>query len=283
MIGNYIGEANWGHQLALAHANDPEWAYHKVDCWQAVDAGILDLKEIEQARKDLEHRPGEFAALYECKGSAHPLQLIDAESINDVFANDHIGLDHKEEVQGVKYMTADIAGGGVDKTVIYVWAGLRVVEVVVMDTNSRAEAIEAIKALATKYTVSRSRTIVDADGMAWDIDKELKCVGFHGGAAQIKIKNSNFGNLKDQCSYKAAELIKAGVVYSPVYRTEAALEMEAQQRAEDVIDGKTKVRKKKEVKKDIGRSPDHWDNYMMRMYFELSSGSWTDSYINKTK
>lgn len=53
-IGNVKGKKNWGHKLGLkAKAGEPDYKYFKVTAWDAVDAGILDKEEVEQAQRDL--------------------------------------------------------------------------------------------------------------------------------------------------------------------------------------------------------------------------------------
>lgn len=53
-IGNVKGKKNWGHKLGLrAKAGEPDYKYFKITAWDAVNAGILDKEEVEQAQKDL--------------------------------------------------------------------------------------------------------------------------------------------------------------------------------------------------------------------------------------
>jgi hypothetical protein len=55
-IGNVKGKKNWGYKLAqrAKTSNKPDiYAYFKITAYDAVDAGILDLAEIEQAKEDL--------------------------------------------------------------------------------------------------------------------------------------------------------------------------------------------------------------------------------------
>ena len=54
-IGNVKGKKNWGYKLALAaRQNDnPDFAYFKITAYDAVEAGILKLDEIEAARREL--------------------------------------------------------------------------------------------------------------------------------------------------------------------------------------------------------------------------------------
>lgn len=53
-IGNSKGKKNWGHRLWLkAKAGEPGYEAFRVTAYDAVEAGILDLEEVEQAKRDL--------------------------------------------------------------------------------------------------------------------------------------------------------------------------------------------------------------------------------------
>lgn len=65
LIGNMKGRKNWGHKLGMkAKANAAHYQYFKITAWDAVDAGILDREEVEQAKRDLPDAV--FKELYEC-------------------------------------------------------------------------------------------------------------------------------------------------------------------------------------------------------------------------
>lgn len=54
LIGNCKGRQNWGFKLgAKARAGEPNYAYFKITAWDAVEAGILEREEVEQAQRDL--------------------------------------------------------------------------------------------------------------------------------------------------------------------------------------------------------------------------------------
>jgi len=56
-IGNVVAK-NWAYDLArrAERGADPDFEYFKVNAYQAVDAGILSLQEVDQAKKDLPAR-----------------------------------------------------------------------------------------------------------------------------------------------------------------------------------------------------------------------------------
>lgn len=53
-IGNAKGRKNWGYKLALKAKNgEPGYEFFKITAYDAVREGILDLEEVEQAKRDL--------------------------------------------------------------------------------------------------------------------------------------------------------------------------------------------------------------------------------------
>ena len=54
-IGNVKGKKNWGYKLAQTarQSDNPDFAYFKITAYDAVEAGILKLDEIEAARREL--------------------------------------------------------------------------------------------------------------------------------------------------------------------------------------------------------------------------------------
>ena len=268
LIGNYIGEDNWGHRLAMANANDPEWAYHKITAFDAVKAGIMKEEEVESARRSLP--PSVFAALYLCEGTADPSMLMDWNAINDLFTNEHVE-------PGAKAITADVARYGSDKTVLMLWEGLRVVKVYVYQGQGTNATAAAIIATSKLEGVSRSRIVVDDDGIGGGVvDLIPGCIAFKNGSRpmEVKGKDEEYKNLKAQCSYTLAQKVNAGEVYieDHDHRDTIAQELAWIKRDKMDHDGKLSILPKEKVKEGLGRSPDFADNMMMRMYLELKGG-----------
>jgi phage FluMu gp28-like protein len=54
IIGNVKGRKNWAYQLGQkAKAGDPNMGYHKLTAYDAVEGGVLDMEEIESAKREL--------------------------------------------------------------------------------------------------------------------------------------------------------------------------------------------------------------------------------------
>ena len=271
LIGNFGGISNWVHKLKDKSKNDKEYEYFKITCWDAIEAGILSRQEVEQAKKDLP--PKIFKELYEAEASEDVGQLINNESIIKIFSNTHLQ-------DGVKYITADIARLGNDKTVVFVWSGLRVIEVQTKNVSRVNESVDLINLLKNKYNVNTNNIIVDEDGVGGGVVDYLKCQGFVNNSRPVKVKgfSENFTNLKTQCYYKLSEIINKNEIYiNCSEKIELLLieELEWVRLPKEVDTAKISLLAKSEVKKNIGRSPDYSDALMMRCYFELNPNKGT--------
>jgi hypothetical protein len=266
LIGNFGGISNWVHKLKEKSILDPEYEYFKITCWDAIEAGILSEREVLQAQKDLPTKI--FKELYEAEASEDEGQLINNESLLKLFSNTHI-------VSGIKYITADIARLGNDKTVVYVWDGLRVIEIQSKDVSRINESVDLINALKKKHNVNTNNIIVDEDGVGGGVVDYLKCQGFVNNSRPVKVKGviENFTNLKTQCYYKLSEIINRNEMYvscSDEVERLLSEELEWVRLPKEVDTSKISLLGKDEVKKKIGRSPDYSDSLMMRCYFELN-------------
>jgi hypothetical protein len=147
---------------------------------------------------------------------------------------------------------------------------LAVVDAVVMPRSSVVESAEVIKRLAAERGVARSRIVVDDDGVGGGVVDLLPgCVAFKGGSRVVG--ESNYRNLKAQCSYTLAERVNARLVAWQVdaWQEEVMAELRWIKRDKVDSDGKLIVLGKDKVKEGLGRSPDLADALMMRMVLEL--------------
>jgi len=191
-------------------------------------------------------------------------KLINYNAILNMFENTTLE-------QGQKYISADIARFGKDKTVIIYWNGFRAEKIKVLDTNTITEAANEIREIQRAEGVSLGNIIVDDDGIGGGVRDILRCKGFVNNGKVIN--KENYQNLKTQCYYKLAEYINAGKLYLQTNNTQIKdyLTKELEQVRRDKIDKDTKlaILPKEKVKQIIGRSPDYSDALMMRMYYAL--------------
>lgn len=203
-----------------------------------------------------------------------PALLFDYDAICDMFTN--------EAERGKKFATIDVAGSGDDKTVITYWDGLFITEIEEVSGDLTAERLD--KRL-TKRNIPRSQCVADEDGVGWGLVANTRGInGFLNGASPIKKKEErkkyqqNYTNLKAQCWFLLAKKINAKEIgcYRDVSENSKKLlveDLEIMKEANLEKDGKKSVIKKEEVKQIIGRSTDHGDSMMMRMFFELKQAN----------
>tara|TARA_Y100001973_G_scaffold106638_1_gene186014 strand:- start:4898 stop:6205 length:1308 start_codon:yes stop_codon:yes gene_type:complete len=172
---------------------------------------------------------------------------------------------------GDKYISADIARYGKDKTCIVYWNGLRAEQFRVIDKNSIIEAADAIRDMQKTYEVPLQNIIVDDDGVGGGVTDILRCKAFVNNSKALK--GENYINLKTQCYYTLADAINKSKLYirtnNTAYKNFIIQELEQVRRKNFDKDAKLQLISKEQVKVAIGRSPDFSDALAMRMYYEL--------------
>lgn len=192
------------------------------------------------------------------------------ESIDNLYQyDDLVRCFRDEESKGDKYISADIARLGKDRTVICVWHGLHLIEIHELRKQPITTVVTNIRELVTKHGIRLANVICDEDGVGGGVVDSLKCRGFlNGGRAKQPDK---FTNQKAECYFKLAELIEQNKVVFKVdrFRDVIVQELDMIRRRTPEADGKLAVISKDEIARMHGKSPDYADAIMMRMYFEL--------------
>lgn len=196
-----------------------------------------------------------------------PNTLINYEAILGLFTNIQVPA-------GVqKYITADVARLGADKTVIAVWQGWVVIELVEIAKSRITTVQETINALRIKHNIPAKNCVADEDGIGGGVVDNCHIKGFVNNSRALN--NENYTNLKTQCYYKLAEKISEGKMYikapiSAKQKESIIQELEQVKSKNQDSDGRLQIISKTEVKEKIGHSPDYSDALAMRMYFELA-------------
>ena len=196
-----------------------------------------------------------------------PSALVDYESVNDLFTNNHVIK------TGRMRISADLAMQGRDRFIANVMNG-GVVTIATDKPKSDGKDIEmTLRGLMIEQKVSHSNVVADSDGMGEYLESYIKnIVTFHGGAKAISSKE--FFNLKSQCAFKLAELIN---------KKELKIECTPEQEEEikrqllmclkrdriDADDSKKKLISKEKMKEYLGCSPDYLDGLIMLMIFNV--------------
>lgn len=275
LIGNYKGNSNWGHQLALKSSTDSNYAYFKITAWDAVRAGILKEEEVLQAQKDMPLFM--FKALYLAEGDIDKARLIEDTAINNLELNINVS------VKGA-YITADIATYGADRCVIFVWNGFKIVDYFINEITPPDIIEKKIRDFAVQYSVPLSKIVYDADGAGIFLRGYLAGANpFYNNSSPINEKGQKvqYINLKSQCYFKMAERINEGKYLIGCnlskYKEDLFEELEMVKNRNIDTDNKLAVLKKEEIKEYIGRSPDLTDAFAMREFFELKKTSFVSS------
>jgi hypothetical protein len=207
-----------------------------------------------------------------------PAMLINYDKILDSFTNTHLP-------RGEKFITADIARFGSDKTVIGIWEGFRVKLHAYRGLNIQ-EVADKIRIFKERWGVGTSNIIADEDGVGGGVVDILGCKGFVNNSVPIItpdtkavvsgtgiLKAENFINLKSQCYFRLADRINRGGVFIECEEDQKQgiiEELENVKQHNMDKDGKRAVLPKDKLKEVLGRSPDFADTLMMREYFELA-------------
>lgn len=206
-----------------------------------------------------------------------PAALIEYDCIINCFTNNHAKT-------GGKYITADIARFGSDKTVIGIWDGFHV-KLHSYHGLSVTESADKIRFFKDRFDIGMSNVIADEDGVGGGVVDILGCKGFVNNSSPVLshdqravvtnyvVKPENFVNLKSQCYFKLAERINRNEIFIDCEENlKQTIIEELEQVKQHNMDKDTKkaVMPKDKVKEILGRSPDFADTLMMREWFELA-------------
>jgi PBSX family phage terminase large subunit len=168
---------------------------------------------------------------------------------------------------GDKFITADIARMGDDRTVIIVWNNLHAEKFVVLKHKPINEVVDTINELIKNHNVRLSNVLTDEDGIGGGVVDFIRCKGFLNGSKAVR---DNYMNLKCDCYFKLGELISSNAItFEGTYKDTIVKELEMIRREKIDSDGKLRVTNKEDLKKRHGISPDFADAIMMRAFYEL--------------
>ena len=210
------------------------------------------------------------------------------EDIDSLFDFDSIAtcsFKHAPNPLDKKYICIDVARFGGDSTVISVWVGLTIVEIIRYNKLDGDTLYNHIKDLISKHGIHPSQVIADSDGVGGFLVDRLRCTSFVNNSRPLH--EQNFTNLKSQCYVKLSDLIKDGKISINVLDPGTVDELTQQLLAiklKDVEkDGKVGVIGKDVMKKMLGVSPDIADSIMLRMFYEVknlkSTGRYAISFV----
>lgn len=193
-----------------------------------------------------------------------PSLLCDYDAICDMFTNTHVP-------EGINRLSADLAMQGRDKFIAGSWSGRRV-KIEIDKAKSTGKEIEKdLTNIKNEKRIGNSNIVADSDGMGAYLESYIKNIRtFHGGSSAVN--RDEFGNLKDECGFKLAELINRRELYvqcSEEQEEHIKHELSVCLKRDNVDIDKKKLIKKEKMKDLLGHSPDYLDMLLMGMIFEI--------------
>lgn len=176
-------------------------------------------------------------------------------------------------LDGEYFLSADIADRGADRTVIIVWKGLRIVDIIVNAEWTTDVTEGKIKELMIKHTIKAKNVVIDADGLGVGVANKIKgCYHFKNGSKALN--KENFANLKTQTMIKMAEQIAAGNVKLFEKLRDTITRELSLVRYDNIEHDRTKIESKEKMKKrNNGKSPDILDTIMMRFVYLIKKAN----------
>lgn len=239
----------------------------------------IDDMEAEYANDRNAYRQEVLAEYVEDTGA-----LFSYSALVDVFSN-------TITKSGERYLIVDIADDGSDKTVFSLWDGLEEYKREEFARLNTETIIAKIREIAAAEQVPYSHIAVDAIGVGAAVASSSMLdgiIGYKSSYSPIKTDQnivllpnqsltsdakltSDYKNLRSQCVFTLADLVNNHKIASRVDGQFKELILEELQAYQDASkgDGKRFATPKEDVKEMIGRSPDHSDTWLMRMYFEI--------------
>lgn len=197
-----------------------------------------------------------------------PSALIAHDSILDLFSN-------TVNEDNTKYLIIDVARLGKDRTVLHYWRGKELMETVEYKQQTLDVTAEHVKRFVSERQIPYSQILIDEGGVGGGLIDMLKgAKGFisQGVPTEIRVGlRNNFKNIKAQCAYKLADMVNEHkLAIKTTAHKEQIIEELAILKADSVLtENKYGIISKDEMKELLGKSPDHLDCLIMRMWFEL--------------
>lgn len=240
----------------------------------------INAMEKEYENDRLSYRQEILAEYVDNQGS-----LIKYDALLDTFTN-------TVEKDDRRFMIIDVADDGSDKTVFSIWESLEEIRREEYQGLNTEGIILKVKEFATEYKIPYSRIAVDAIGVGSAVASNSQLdgiVGYKSSFSPIRtekdivrvpnmgylndgnILTSEYKNLRSQCVFTLAQMINNHKIASKVTGRFKEYIIEELQVYQDSStgDGKRMATQKEQVREAIGRSPDHSDTWIMRMYFVL--------------
>lgn len=264
----------------LAEEDDSYDCFH----FTSFDNPFISRGELEALKKEYKDNPESYRQEVLAEHIENAGALFKYSALVDVFSNTITKTKDR-------FLIIDVSEDGEDKWVFSFWEGLEEYKREEFAHLSSNDGRNKIREYASQEHIPFSHILVDAIGVGSNLPSEPLLegiVGFKSSYAAIKtdlnpvlLPNvnytktapliSDYKNLRSQCVFMLADNVNNHKISSKITGQFKENTIEELSVYQDVSpgDGKRMATKKEDVKKVIGRSPDHSDTWIMRMYFVI--------------
>lgn len=130
---------------------------------------------------------------------------IPTNTATQVFANDL-------QTNNDWWITVDLAGQGKDNTIMIVWNGFHIMDVMMLNISDAQGNATACKVLAEKWNIAHSRIIFDATNGMYFKSYISEARPFISRNSARGLYKTTYQYMKDECAFRLTEMIKGGYI-----------------------------------------------------------------------
>lgn len=119
-------------------------------------------------------------------------------------------FDNDPMTNGDMWITADLADTGTDNTIILVWDGFHVVDMVVASVSTPRKNADMVKDLCLKYRIPETNVIFDATSGIYFKDYLPCSLAYYSNAAPMGVYKHKYMKLKDECYGRLCAVMEKG-------------------------------------------------------------------------
>ena len=206
-----------------------------------------------------------------------PYCIYDIDAIHNLTKNSYIEEEQLQYSREKRWITVDPSGEGKDSSIVIVWTGYVIEKIYRVDTTELPELQKFLEDLGAEWMVPKSNIIVEKDGLGVGL---VQYGGFNGikvGSGAVGEERKVYMNLRAELFWASAKKLNDGGIYiKPTAFTEDGIksnvekDLKAIKKANvDSDEKKLSIISRKEIKAEIGRSPDYIMAIIPRFYVDL--------------
>jgi hypothetical protein len=206
-----------------------------------------------------------------------PYCIYDIDAIHELTKNKYVETNQIENDLGNNYITVDPSGEGKDSSIVIVWTGFVIEKIYNFASTQLPELQSFLEDLAVEWQIGKENVIVEQDGLGVGLVQYGGFCGVRVGSGAIGENNDIYMNLRAELFWASAKKINDGGLYikktaftSENIKRDLEKDLKAIKKANvDSDEKKLSIISRKDIKKEIGRSPDYIMALIPRFYVDL--------------